>query len=500
MASMAAQVARVVLDSDYVIGEVSPMLFGGFAEHLGRCIYQGIYEPGHPLADADGLRLDVRAALEELTFTSIRYPGGNFVSGYDWLDGVGPPEQRPRRRELAWRSIESNRFGTNEFLRFCRKLNAEPMLGLNFGTGTIESASAYVEYCNAPAGTKYADLRKQHGFAEPWGVKYWCLGNEMDGPWQIGHLSADEYARKACEAAKLMKWQDPSIKTILCGSSGSTMSTFPEWDRTILETCWDQADYLSLHRYAENRADDTASYLASGIGIEDHVDALAATLRYVKSKLRSSHDVHLSWDEWNVWYRETDGDGRWQEAPPLLEEIYNLEDALVVAQFLSVFLRRCDVLKIACLAQIVNVIAPIRTNRDGLVKQTIFHPFRLFRHLARGLSIRPAVASPPQTTKLYGEVPMLDVSATRDPETGRWSVFMINRGTRYPLPAQVEWRGKSPARIVQIHQLFGNDPKASNTFERPNEIVPRTFEGAPLKDGSYALSLPPMSLTVLVGE
>jgi alpha-N-arabinofuranosidase len=353
--------ARIAIDEERVIGRISPLLFGGFIEHMGRCVYQGIFDPGSALADEHGLRTDVVAALRELNPRIIRYPGGNFLSGYHWRDGVGPVAQRPRRRELAWQSIETNHFGTHEFITLCRMLGAEPMLGVNLGTGTIEEAGAYVEYCNAPAGTLEADRRVANGAPEPFGVRYWCLGNEMDGPWQIGHMDATAYAVKAREAAKLMKWHDPSIRLTLCGSSSSHMPTYPEWDRIALEICWEYVDYLSLHFYAGNRDDDTDSYLALARQFEDHLDALAGTLRYVKAKLRSRHDVYLSWDEWNVWYKDQTMQGGWQEAPHLIEEVYNLEDALVVAQWLNVFLRRCDVLKMACLAQLVNVIAPILT-------------------------------------------------------------------------------------------------------------------------------------------
>ena len=495
---MNQKLARIILDTDHVIGTIDPLLFGGFAEHLGRCVYEGVYEPGHPLADAEGLRSDVKAAMEELAFTTIRYPGGNFVSGYDWLDGVGPKNQRPSRRELAWFSIESNQFGTNEFLQLCRKLKTEPMMGLNFGTGTIEGSAALVEYCNAPAGTKYADLRKSHGFTEPWDVKYWCLGNEMDGAWQIAHLDAQDYAKKAREAAKLMKWQDPSIKTILCGSSGPGMPTYPDWDRTILETCWDQTDYLSLHRYADNRANDTDSYLAGAVEFENHIDVLSATLRFVKAKLRSKKDVYLSWDEWNVWYKNMEMNGKWGSAPHLLEEVYNLEDALVVAQWMSVFLRKCDVLKMACLAQIVNVIAPILTNKNGLVKQTVFYPFAMYRKYAAGESIRPVVIAPMITSKQHGDVPALDVSATRDPSTGKQATFIVHRNQKESIETEIEWRGMTPACIVEVHQLSGLDPKSSNTFEAPRTIVPKTLDGMTVKDGRVHLKLPALSLTVLV--
>jgi alpha-N-arabinofuranosidase len=317
---MGENTAEVFLDTYRTIGEISPLLFGGFAEHLGRCIYGGIYDPDSPLADERGFRTDVMAALREQQYTILRYPGGNFLSGYNWLDGVGPKKQRPRRRDLAWQSIETNQFGTNEFIEFCRAIDTKPMLGVNMGTGTIQDAANLVEYCNAPVGTYFADLRAEHGYRDPHGVEYWCIGNEMDGPWQIGHLDMHEYGKKAREAAKMMKWHDPNLKLILCGSSNDRMATYPEWDRIALEACWDKVDYLSMHYYAGNRDNDSASYLASAAQFEAFVDTLAGTLRYVKAKNRSQHDVYLSWDEWQVWYKDTAGQGGWTEAPHLIEE------------------------------------------------------------------------------------------------------------------------------------------------------------------------------------
>lgn len=493
-------VAHVYVDVNRVIGDISPFLFGGFAEHMGRCLYGGIYEPASPHADERGFRRDVLAALRELNFSIIRYPGGNFLSGYNWLDGVGPREQRPRRRELAWQSIETNQFGTNEFIEFCREINTLPMLGVNLGTGSLSDASNLVEYCNAPVGSKYADLRAAHGYRQPHAVQYWCLGNEMDGDWQIGHLEAEEYARKAREAAKMMKWQDSSIKLTVCGSSSMGMSTFPEWDRIVLETCWEHVDHLSLHRYVGNCENDTASYLALTSPFEQQVDTLAAVLRYVKAKQRSKHDVYLSWDEWNVWYKDMTMKGCWTEAPHLIEEIYNLEDALVVAEWLNVFLRKCDVLKIACLAQIVNVIAPILTTTNSLVKQTTFYPFKLFRQFAHGMALDALVRSPLYPTRQFGDMPLLDASASYDAAGGRSAVFLVNRSQTDPLATEVIWHSGAPRQIAAIHQFTGTDPKAANTFEQPNVILPITLAGAPVVERTVRLNLPPLSFTVLVGE
>ncbi|MCY4527087.1 MAG: hypothetical protein OXB89_10835 [Anaerolineaceae bacterium] len=485
--------ARIYLDTNRIISPVSPLLFSGFAEHMGRCIYGGIYDPGSPLADENGLRRDVLAALRELNFRSIRYPGGNFLSGYDWEDGIGPRDQRPARRDLAWQTVESNHFGSDEFIDFCRAINSEPMLAANMGTASIQDAANLVEYCNAPAGTKYADMRVANGHRRPHGVKYWCLGNEMDGPWQIGHLEAHEYGRKALEAAKMMRWHDPDIQLVLCGSSTSQMPTFPEWDRVALEHCYELVDYHSMHLYADNRADDSDSFLATTVALEAFVHTLDGVLRYDKAKTRSKRDVFLSWDEWNISGNYGEVKGNWQRAPRLIEEVYTLEDALVAAQWLNVFLRRADVLKIACLAQIVNIIAPILTETDATLKQSIFYPFLLFSRLAGGNSLDVLLQSPRHETKQFGDVPLLDVAATHDPETRLGALFLVNRSQTDAIPLNFFWQNVRPLH-VRAWQLCGTDPKAVNSFEQPNRVVARPLAVRSIETGSEIL-LPPLSFT-----
>ena len=487
--------ANIYIDTNRVIAEISPLLFGGFAEHMGRCIYEGLYEPESPHADDQGFRADVLEALREQKYTTIRYPGGNFLSGYNWLDGIGPKADRPRRRDLAWQSIETNQFGTNEFIDLCRKIDVAPMLGVNMGTGTIEQAGALIEYCNAPTGTYYADLRASHGYADPHNVRYWCIGNEMDGPWQIGHLDAEAYGKKALEAAKMLRWHDSDVELVLCGSSNDQMQTYPEWDRVALEYCWDKVDYHSIHYYAGNWDDDTTSYLAIAAQLEDFVDTLAGTLRYVKAKTRSKHDVYLSWDEWQVWYKDRGGRGGWTEAPHLCEEIYNLEDALVVAQWLNVFLRKCDVLKVACVAQVVNIISWLQTTTDGLLKQISFYPFKLVSTMARGNSLDLLVQAPLHETPKYGDQPLLDVSASPDPATGKGAIFIVNRSQTESLTITLHWQSDAPTAINDVWQLSGTDVKAANTWDNPNNIVAQQLNAPPLQDGQATVSLPPLSFS-----
>jgi alpha-N-arabinofuranosidase len=491
--------ASIRFDTADVIGEVSPNIFGGFAEHMGRCIYGGLYDPDSPRADAKGFRTDVIAALREIKTPVLRYPGGNFINTWDWQDGVGPKNERPHRRELAWNSIETNQFGTNEFVDFCRALGTEPMLGVNLGTRTLADVSNYVEYCNAPLGTKFADLRAAHGYREPHKIKYWCVGNEMDGPWQIGQMTAGQYAWTGRECAKLMKRIDPAVKTILCGSSGPWMKTFPDWDRAALEAGWEFADYLALHNYATNWEDDTTSFLAHAVEFERHIDTLATILRETKQKLGAKNDVYLSQDEWNVWYKNREMDGKWRVAPPLCEETYNLEDALVVAQWMNVFLRKCDVLRMACLAQVVNVIGPLKTRRDGLLKESTYYPIAMYARRATGKSLRPRVDGAPRlTTKRFGEVPTIDVAATVDESAARACVFLVHRGASETLRTEVSFAGaKLPTKVIAAEQIWGLDPKAANTWDRPEVVTPRAVGAMPLKDGKFPIKLPPLSVTVV---
>ncbi len=494
---MSTKTANVLLDTNRTIAAISPLLFGGFVEHMGRCVYEGIYDPASPLADDRGLRTDVLAALREQGYTTMRYPGGNFLSGYNWLDGVGPKEERPRRKELAWQSIETNQFGTNEFMEFCKAIDTAPMLGVNMGTGTIQAAADLVEYCNGPVGTYWADLRASHGYAEPHDVRYWCVGNEMDGPWQIGHLDAVAYGNKALEAAKMMKWHDPTIQTVLCGSSNDRMPTYPEWDRVALEIAWEHIDYHSMHYYAGNQADDTASFLASAVLFERFVDTLEGTLRYVKAKRRSQHDVYLSWDEWQVWYKGDPLQGDWTEAPHLAEEIYNLEDALVVAQWLNVFLRKSHVLKIACVAQVVNVISWLHTRQDGLLKQPSFYVFKLFSNLARGAALDVHVTAPMQETTAHGEVPLLDISASYDEASRQGALFLVNRSQDEAVAVTVTLQDEALNRVIEAWQLTGSDPKEANSWDDPNRLVTQAIDAPRIDAGQMEILLPPLSFTTL---
>jgi alpha-N-arabinofuranosidase len=487
-------------------------VLGSFLEHLGRAVYTGVYQPGSPLADAKGFRADVAREVKELGVPIVRYPGGNFVSGYNWLDGVGPKAQRPTVLDRAWNTLESNQFGTNDFIDWCGVVGAEPLLGMNFGTGSVESALAYVEYCNHPRGTRWSDLRRGHGYEQPHGVKYWCLGNEMDGPWQIGQLQAREYGRKARDAAKQMRVIDPKLQLIACGSSGTFMPTYLAWDREVLEECYDQVDGLSLHAYYGNTQElsgnSAARYLAMNLDMDRHIQEVAAVCDYVRGLQRSSKRLWLSFDEWNVWYRARDGqatDGRGAAAPRLLEEVYNLEDALLVGGFVNTLLRHSERVRVGCLAQLVNVIAPLVTNDQGVLRQSTYYPYAWALRYAKGRVLDLRVESetyPIAPTGLQADfaraadVPFVDVVATLDEPARQAAVLVLNRDLANERELTLEWDDVVPTRVLACETLTGTDLKAFNTFEAPRRVVPQALP-PPVAGARMTLKLPPRSYTVV---
>jgi len=481
------------LHTAFTIGKVDPRIFGGFLEHLGRAVYHGVYDPGSCRSDEQGFRRDVLDALRPLEMTAMRYPGGNFASGYHWLDGVGPRESRPVVRELAWQSIETNQFGTDEFLALCRRMDWDPMLTVNLGTGTPEEARDWVEYCNGPVGTRFADLRNRNGNLEPFGVRLWCLGNEMDGQWQLGHVPADQYAIRAQQAAKMMKDVDPALELVVCGSCGIGMSTYMEWDREVLEYLGDLADYVSLHRYVGNPDGDTPDYLAVGRSVDRQIEEMDAACRFVQARRRSRKRPWLCFDEWNVWYKNHENNGRGQQAPPLLEEVYNLEDALVVAEFLHSFIRHADILRIANLAQIANVIAPILTRGDDLLIQSIYYPFQMFSSRREGLSLRVVVDGPTYGTRSWGPAAFVDVSAVLH-DNGTLSVFLTNRSVDCSSEVVVGIADAVFVALKTAEILTHTDPKAANTFEAPHEVRTTEYGDVHLRNGCAVFELPPMSL------
>jgi alpha-N-arabinofuranosidase len=489
---------RVVFDSAYTIAQVDPRIFGGFLEHMGRAVYEGVYDPKSSHADENGFRRDTLGALRRLNMTAMRYPGGNFASGYHWMDGIGPKKQRPTVRELAWQSIEPNQFGTDEFMKMATMMDWTPMVTVNLGTGTPEEARNWVEYCNCPVGSRYANLRAENGSKEPYQVKLWGLGNEMDGPWQLGHVPADQYAILAQQAAKLMKDTDPNIETVACGTCSISLPTYMEWDRTVLEYIGPYADYVSLHRYVGNPKGNTADYLAVTNSIDQQIEEMDAVCRFVQARSKGKKRHYLCFDEWNVWYRNqsaehTNGSGKF--APPLIEEHYNLEDALVVAGFLNSFIRHADVVKIANIAQIVNVIAPILTRGDDMLLQTIFYPFAMYSSRRDGIALLPSVSGPAHDSPSYGRVNAIDTSAILG--DGILHTFLVNRDIRETAEIEIDHGRGKLASVISAEVVSGPNAAAYNTYENPNAICSQPLQTVNISEGKASVQLPPLSVSAI---
>ncbi len=492
---------RLVLDPKFRVAPVHRRTFGSFVEHLGRCVYSGIYEPGHPTADPDGFRRDVIDLVRELGVTTVRYPGGNFVSGYRWEDGVGPREQRPTRLDLAWHSIETNEFGLDQFIRWARAAEVEPMLALNLGTRGVQEAVDLVEYCNIQGGTALSDARIRNGAAETHDVRMWCLGNEMDGPWQVGHKTASEYGRLAAETARAIRMVDPGLELVACGSSNAAIPSFGAWETTVLTECYEQVDYLSLHAYYAERDGDQLSFLASGAHMDLFIHAVVASVDSVRARLRSSKRMMLSFDEWNVWYQDAEPSrlpDAWVRTPRLLEERYSVTDAVVVGGLLISLLRNSDRVTSACLAQLVNVIAPIVTEPGGPAwRQTIFHPFALTSRHAIGDVLNVAMEGPVLTSSEHGEVGAVDAVATLNESTGSFAVFVVNRAPSAEAPIEIRLTVNGHLKLIEVLTLFDPDPHASNRTDHLSRVAPVPLGGATLDGRTVRATLPPASWSMI---
>ena len=494
--------AQMTLDPAFRVGQVDRRLFGSFVEHMGRCVYTGIYEPGHPTSDSSGFRGDVLDLTRELGVSVVRYPGGNFVSSYRWEDGVGPREERPTRLDLAWRAIEPNDVGVNELMGWAAQAGVEPMMAVNLGTRGVQEAVDLIEYCNHPGGTYWSDLRRDHGVEKPHDIKLWCLGNELDGPWQMGQKTAYEYGRLAVETAKAMRMVDGTIELVAVGSSNPRMPTFGAWEAEVLEQTYEQVDYISLHDYYEETEGDLASFLASSADMDAFIGAVIATADHVGAKLRSRKKLKLSFDEWNVWYQKRFVGQRnleWTFAPELIEDEFSAVDAVVVGSFLITLLRHADRVGVACQAQLVNIIAPIRTEAGGPAwRQSIFHPFALTSRLARGTVLRVEPRSHRVDTAAYGDVAALDATATYDEETGQTVLFAVNRDLHDAVLLDVDLRAIADQHgdlTVAEHHLMaaGDEPYLTNTRDEPDRVRPVPGSGAEIRDGRLTVPLPPAS-------
>ncbi len=495
--------AKMIIDKDFKIAEVDKRIYGSFIEHLGRAVYNGIYQPGHPAADEDGFRKDVLELVKELDVPIIRYPGGNFVSNFYWEDSVGPKEERKSRLDLAWRTLETNEFGLGEFDKWSKKAGSEIMMAVNLGTRGISDALNLLEYCNLDTKSYYADLRRNHGAAAPYNIKTWCLGNEMDGPWQMGHKTAYEYGRLAAETAKAMKEMDKSIELVSCGSSHVDMPTFPEWEAVTLEETYDYVDYISMHNYYGNAEDDTEDFLAKTQDMERFIQTVIATCDYVKAKKRSKKTLNLSFDEWNVWFHAMANDAEemkerpWQIAPHLLEDIYDFEDAILVGLILITFLKHADRMKMACLAQLVNVIAPIMTENDGGAwRQTTYYPFLHASKYGRGVALRSVVNSTLHDSKNHEDVTDVESVAVYNEEKDEVTIFAVNRNVKEDVLFEADVRSFAGYQVKEYLVMENSDMKITNSITG-EKVAPQPKKEYELKDGIFTTSMKKCSWNVI---
>ena len=489
-----SQAARIKIDTDRKIGQIDPKLYGNFIEHLGRCIEGGIFDEGNPLSDAEGFRKDVLTAVQGLHVPLLRWPGGNFSSNYNWRDGIGPRDSRPPRLEMAWGTVEDNRFGTHEFLDYIEKAGAEPYICANLGTGSWDEAQQWVEYVNSSADTATTRLRRKNGRDKPWKVGIWGLGNEMDGPWQMGHRSAEDYGKFALEAAKLMHWTDKDVKLIAAGSSNFN-ADWVSWNRTVLSYLNPHVDYLSLHMYVGNRENDYYQFQACTLELANRIKVTEGTIAEALSAGPPRKPIYIAWDEWNVWYRAR-GDA--ERGRRILEERYNLEDALVVSSFLNTFVNHAHIVKIANMAQLVNVIAPIFAGDKGLFLQTIYYPLQLFATHCHGDALELFVDSPTYQTKDNSAVPYLDTSAAYNSD-GTLVLNVTNRHRDQALDAVFEAEDKSFVGEFQVFEVNGPDIKAENDFDKTTvKTTQRTSVTGTGKTLKY--TFPAHSFTMLKGR
>lgn len=491
--------AKVIISKDFSIGQVDNRIYGSFVEQWGRSVYGGIYEPGHPSANEKGFRQDVIELVKELKVPIVRYPGGNFLSGYNWEDGIGPVGKRPKRLDLAWFSVESNEIGTNEFVDWAKYADTSVMMAVNMGTRGTDAARNLVEYCNHPGGTYWSDLRKSHGYEKPHDIKTWCIGNEMDGPWQICMKTAEEYGRAAVEAAKVMKWVDPTIELVACGSSGSGMSTFAQWEATVLEHTYEHVDYLSLHTYYRNDEKGAANFLARSLNMDNFIKSVISICDYVKAKKRSKKTMYLSFDEWNVWYpTQITEDMRWKSNPKINENIYSLLDALVVGCMLITLLKHADRVKMACMAQLVNTIAPIMTETGGdSWRNTIFYPYQHASVFGRGQVLNSVVKAPVYDTVEFSDVPCLESVVVYEEEKEELTIFAVNRDLEESLLVETDLRDFPGYRVIEHIVLESDDPNAVNSLDNPNRVVPHTGGKTVIEDDMAKSVLNKLSWNVI---
>lgn len=473
--------AKIFLHQDFVKNAIDDRIYSAFVEHMGRCVYHGIYEPEHPEADELGFRKDVKRLVKALNVPLIRYPGGNFVSNYRWEDGVGPREKRKAQRDAAWAQIEPNLVGTDEFHAWAKDVGAQVMMAVNLGTRGPAEAGALLEYCNLEQGSRYADMRVANGIAKPYGDKVWCLGNEMDGIWQIGGRTAADYADVARKTACFMKMLDPDIQLVACGSSNYDMPTFGDWEQTVLEQTYEHIDFLSLHQYFADWGRNDGEYLGAAADMDKFIHTVISICDAVGGKKHQQKKIHLSFDEWGVWpmYTKCNNQAdRWAIGPAREEYRFCMLDTLVFATMMNCLLRHSERVKIACLTQLVNVCAPIMTEVGGPAwVQPIYYPFFYASRYGRGALLDMRSDSPVYEAGCHGTVPLTDAAAVWREETKEIALFLVSRSQEERCSLTLELTGFGDIHVIEHVVMEAEDRHAVNSAEYPDRVRPKTLQG-----------------------
>jgi alpha-N-arabinofuranosidase len=481
--SLCAQEPAVIkIDPDRKIGAIDPNIYGSFLESPRR----GLYEPSSQFADENGFRKDLIDLIKELKVPVIRWPGGNFASGYDWEDGIGPKDKRPEKLDLAWNRIENNQMGTDEYVKFCKLIGAENFVCINAGTGTLDDARHWVEYCNYPKGTYYSDLRRKYGNEEPFKVKYWALGNETDGPWQLGHKNKEDYVKFATEAAKLIQLADKNIKLIASGSSNYPLVSadydphdgWIDWNDYVLDHMVGSIDYISIHRYATQalrglKDQGFANLMSLGLEIDKKIEIVKGLIEKAMAKSGSNRPVYISFDEYSA--------GR-----------NNLTASLMLAQHLNSFIRHADIVKMANITFLTSLVG---SSPDGDFKNTLFYPFYLYSNNCQGISLDVYTSCEKYSNELFKEIPYLDVSASLNESTKMVVVNVINKNETKAIATDIVLQSGDYTGSAKAHEINGETINSTNT--KTQEDVKIVTTDIKFKGNTIRYSFPAHSLTQL---
>nr|WP_319997724.1 alpha-L-arabinofuranosidase C-terminal domain-containing protein [uncultured Draconibacterium sp.] len=464
-AAFAQQNARIKIDTDRQIDTVDPNIYSAFVEPIRTVVYGSIYDPESPFADENGFRQDFIDLLKELNVRSVRWPGGNFVSGYNWEDGIGPKDQRPAKMDLAWKQIESNQMGTDEYAKFCSLIGADNFLCVNGGTGTLDDARNWVEYCNGEVGTYYADLRIKYGNEKPFNVKYVGLGNEVDGPWQMGQKSAEDYCKWALEAGKLISLLDEDIKLVASGASlYRPGNDWVDWNDYVLDKMIGKIDYLSVHRYATEalpggRSNKVFSdHMSLGLDIDEKIETTQALIKKAMVKSESERPVYISFDEYSPGFG-------------------GLLSSLMLAQHLNSFIRHADVVKMANITMITNLVG---NSPEGDFKNSVFHTFSLYSHNALGTALDVKTICDDYDNEVFKNIPYLDVTAVLNEADNKVIINVVNRHETDAIETNIdiqsgEYAGKATTNVINAESIGTRNTKDAQPVQVESEQI--SFKG-----------------------